>query len=261
MQNITFKGNDYSKLYKEMEKITLHREEKFIPKNTLINKTSNNIQEKANKVNDVFVSKNKPENFKIKDNNSFNNMIVKTASSALSLGKNILKLKNNDKEVYKALIENKDKFNQRITTYNIQYQNNEITHNERIQKVEKAIKEFRTTEQKLLKKINGSVLVPSEKLKTKDRNLFGTMVNTLVAVAISATLILGGKVLKFNYDHKDDYKILKDNKNKFNEKVNAYLMQYYNNEISSQECEQKIKKATNEFKAVEQKINNKINKE
>lgn len=160
MQNITFKGNDYSKLYKEMEKITLHREEKIIPKNTLINKTSNNIQEKANKVNDVFVSKNKPE-----------------------------------------------------------------------------------------------------KLKTKDRNLFGTMVNTLVAVAISATLILGGKVLKFNYDHKNDYKILKDNKNKFNEKVNAYLMQYYNNEISSQKCEQKIKKATNEFKAVEQKINNKINKE
>ncbi len=160
MQNVTFKGSDYSKLYKEMEKITLRREEKIIPKNTLINKTSNNIQEKANKVNDVFVSKNKPE-----------------------------------------------------------------------------------------------------KLKIKDKNLFNTMVNALVGVAISATLILGGKVLKFNYDHQDDYKVLKDNKNKFNEKANAYLMQYYNNEISSQECEQKIKKATNEFKAVEQKINNKINKE
>lgn len=159
MQNITFKGNDYSKLYKEMEKITLRREEKIIPKIKLTDKASNHIKEKANKVKDVFVSKNK-----------------------------------------------------------------------------------------------------SEKLKIKDKNLFNTMVNALVTVAIATTIILGGKILKFNYDHKDDYKILEDNKNKFNEKVNTYLMQYHNNEISSQECEQKIKKATNEFKAVEQKITNKINK-
>ena len=153
MPDITFKGNNYSKLYEEMAKIKVTREEKIIPKV----KISNSMQEIYSNVKDAFISNAKIHNnsLLLREKIAFSIIAGLFVSGILLCGA-IIKYSINNKDKFenfdiksKKIDANYQNFKEKVNTYYMQLDNNEITLEEFDKKFTEAKKEHRENEHKI----------------------------------------------------------------------------------------------------------------
>ncbi len=83
--------------------------------------------------------------------------------------------------------------------------------------------------------------------------------SAFIAASLTIAAVLGIKTLKFDYDHREESKMLKEKKEALDSKINDLMIKSYNNEISYEEAQKQIKKAEQEYKQEENKIINKVN--